>query len=162
MISHYSVIKWKHFRVIGYLLTGDRWIPLSKARDGALIFSLIWAWTKDWANNRDAGDLRRQRVHYDVTVITTTYLFKFNAIHWHHMSVMVFQIISFYFQQHLWANKNILSKFRRRWVSLTKGQWYWNRFHIMASTWGNMAGIVQFGYLLFKGVACMPVMCFYM
>ena len=36
---------------------------------GALVFSLIYAWTDGWANNRDADDLRRFRAHYDVTVI---------------------------------------------------------------------------------------------
>ena len=36
---------------------------------GALIFSLICAWTNGWANTRDAGDLRRHCAHYDVTVI---------------------------------------------------------------------------------------------
>ena len=30
------------------------------------MFSLMW--TNGWVNNRDAGDLRRQRAHYDVTV----------------------------------------------------------------------------------------------
>ena len=34
---------------------------------GALIFSLICAWMDDWIN-REAGDLRRHRDHYDVTV----------------------------------------------------------------------------------------------
>ena len=34
-----------------------------------LMFSLTWAWTNDWANNRDAGDLRRHRAHYDATVM---------------------------------------------------------------------------------------------
>ena len=34
------------------------------------MFSLISAWTNGWVNNRDAGDLRRHRVHYDVTVMT--------------------------------------------------------------------------------------------
>ena len=29
------------------------------------MFSLICAWTNSWANNVDAGDLRRQRAHYD-------------------------------------------------------------------------------------------------
>ena len=33
---------------------------------GALMFSLIYAWTNDWVNNREAGDLRRQHGHYDV------------------------------------------------------------------------------------------------
>ena len=32
-------------------------------------FSLIWAWTKCWANNRNAGDLWRHCAHYDVTVM---------------------------------------------------------------------------------------------
>ena len=36
---------------------------------GALIFSLISAWTNGWTNNRDAGDLRRHHAHYDVTVM---------------------------------------------------------------------------------------------
>ena len=36
---------------------------------GALMFSLICAWTDSWVNNQDAGDLRRHRAHYDVTVM---------------------------------------------------------------------------------------------
>ena len=36
---------------------------------GALIFSLIYAWTNGWANNRDADDLWRHRAHYDVIVM---------------------------------------------------------------------------------------------
>ena len=36
---------------------------------GALIFSLIYVWIKGWANNREAGGLRRHRAHYDVTVM---------------------------------------------------------------------------------------------
>ena len=35
----------------------------------SLMFSLICAWTNDWANHRDASDLRRHRAHYDVTVM---------------------------------------------------------------------------------------------
>ena len=35
---------------------------------GALMLSLVWAWTNDWANSRDAGDLRCQRAHYDDTL----------------------------------------------------------------------------------------------
>ena len=35
---------------------------------GALMFSLICAWISGWTNNREAGDLRRHRAHYDVTV----------------------------------------------------------------------------------------------
>ena len=36
---------------------------------GALMFSLICAWTHDWASQRDADDLRRHRAHYDVNVM---------------------------------------------------------------------------------------------
>ena len=36
---------------------------------GALMFSLIYAWTNGWVNNQDAGDLRRHRAHYDATVM---------------------------------------------------------------------------------------------
>ena len=37
---------------------------------GALMFSLIWAWINGWVNNREAGDLRRHRAHYDVLVMS--------------------------------------------------------------------------------------------
>ena len=36
---------------------------------GALMFSLICVWINDWVNNREVGDLRRYRAHYDVTVM---------------------------------------------------------------------------------------------
>ena len=36
---------------------------------GALIFSLICVWINGWVNNREAGDLRRRRIHYDVILI---------------------------------------------------------------------------------------------
>ena len=36
---------------------------------GALMFSLICTWINRWVNNREAGDLRRHRAHYDVIVI---------------------------------------------------------------------------------------------
>ena len=37
---------------------------------GALMFSLICVWINGWVNNREAGDLRRPRAHYDVIVMT--------------------------------------------------------------------------------------------
>ena len=36
---------------------------------GALMFSLICVWINGWVNNREAGDLRRYRTHYDVIVM---------------------------------------------------------------------------------------------
>ena len=36
---------------------------------GAMVSSLICAWTDGWANTREARDLRRHGPHYDVTVM---------------------------------------------------------------------------------------------
>ena len=42
---------------------------------GALMFSLICAWTNYWANYRVAGDLRRHRAHYYVIVMKSKITF---------------------------------------------------------------------------------------
>ena len=60
------------FRVTGHVcgeFTGDRWIPRTKASDTGVMFSLICAWINGWVNNRETGDLRRHRPHYDVIVM---------------------------------------------------------------------------------------------
>ena len=50
-----------------------KWFPVNSPHKGqwrgALMFSLICAWINDWVNNREAGDLRRYRGHYDVIVM---------------------------------------------------------------------------------------------
>ena len=46
--------------------TGRRWIPRTKASDAGLWCFLWSTWNNRWANNGDAGDLRRHRAHYDV------------------------------------------------------------------------------------------------
>ena len=56
---------WRHqletfFRVTGHLCGQWR---------GALMLSLICAWINDWINRGEAGDLRRYRAHYIVTVL---------------------------------------------------------------------------------------------
>ena len=41
-----------------------------------IMFSLICIWINDWVNNnREAGDLRRYRAHYDVSVMKRTLVF---------------------------------------------------------------------------------------
>ena len=67
---HDDVIKWKHFPRYWPFV---RWIhrsPVNSPHKGqwreALMFSLICAWMNGWVNNREAGDLRRRRAHYDV------------------------------------------------------------------------------------------------
>ena len=63
------------FRVSGPLcgeFTGHRWIPRTKASDAEL-WCFIWsAWINRWVNDRQAGDLRRHRSHYDVIVMEST------------------------------------------------------------------------------------------
>ena len=43
--------------------------PHKCQRRGVLMFSLICAWINGWVNNRETGDFRRHRAHYDVTVM---------------------------------------------------------------------------------------------
>ena len=60
------------FRVTGPLFgefTGHRWIPLTMASYAELWCFLSPAPEKGRKNNREAGDLRRHRVHHDVIVM---------------------------------------------------------------------------------------------
>ena len=57
--------------------------PHKGQRRGALIFSLICAWTNDWANNRIAGDLLHRCAHYGVAVMIyySAYALKSSSSH---------------------------------------------------------------------------------
>ena len=67
--------------------TGQRWIPLTKASDAELwcCCFFICAWINSWVNNREAGDLRRHRVHYDVDVMSTIRIFVLPYIMWSYL-----------------------------------------------------------------------------
>ena len=68
-----DVTKWKHFPRYWPFVRGFHRPPVNFPHKGqwrgALLFSLICAWTNGWVNNRNAGDLRRPRAYYDVTVM---------------------------------------------------------------------------------------------
>ena len=70
---HDDVIKWKHFPGHCPFVRGIHRSPVNSPHKGqwrwALMFSLICVWINDWVNNREAGDLRRYRDHYDVIVM---------------------------------------------------------------------------------------------
>ena len=70
---HDDVIKWKHFPRYWPFVRGIHRSPVNSPLKGqwrgALLFSLICARINDWINNREAGDLRRHCVHYDVIVM---------------------------------------------------------------------------------------------
>ena len=73
MSCHDDVIKWKHFPRNWPFMRGIHRSPMNSPHKGqwrgALMFPLICAWIHGWVNNRKAGDLRRYRTHYDVTVM---------------------------------------------------------------------------------------------
>ena len=72
--QHDDVIKWKHFPLYWPFVRGIHPYPVDSSHKiqwcRAFMFSLICAWTNGWVNNRDAGDSRRHRAHYDVTEMT--------------------------------------------------------------------------------------------
>ena len=81
---HDDVIKWKHFQRYWPFVRGIHRSPVNSPHNGqwrgALMFTLICARINGWVNNREAGDLRRHRDHYDVNVmryfIEESYIFK--------------------------------------------------------------------------------------
>ena len=72
-VIHGHVIKWPHFLRYWSLVRGNHRLPVNsntKASDADLwMFSLIWALINGWVNNREAGDLRRHRAHYGVSIM---------------------------------------------------------------------------------------------
>ena len=78
IFSYISTEKHIHARAVChddiniFRITGPLWGEsiLTKANDAeqALMFSFICTRTNRWANNQDAGDLRRHPARYDVTV----------------------------------------------------------------------------------------------
>ena len=70
--EHDDVIKWKRFPRYWPFVRGIHRSPVNSPhngqRRGNSVFSLICVWI-GWVNNREAGDLRRHRAHYHVTVM---------------------------------------------------------------------------------------------
>ena len=73
VLIHDDIIKWKHFPRYWPFARGIHRSPVNSPHKGqwrrALMFSLICVWINDWVNNRQPGDLRRYRAHYDVIVM---------------------------------------------------------------------------------------------
>ena len=70
---HDDVVKMKHFPRYWPFVRGIHQSPVNSPHKGqwrgALMFSFICVWINVWVNNREAGDLRRYRVHDDVFVM---------------------------------------------------------------------------------------------
>ena len=83
-----DVIKWKHFPRIWPFVWGIHRSPVNSPHKGqcrrAVMFSLICTWINAWVNNREAGDWRRHRAHYDVIVMQFVHsgLMNENSVTW--------------------------------------------------------------------------------
>ena len=71
---HYEVTKRKYFPRYWPFARGIHQSPVSSPHKGqwrgTLMFSLICVWTNGGVHNRNAGDLRRHRAHYGVTLMS--------------------------------------------------------------------------------------------
>ena len=74
---HNVIIKWKYFPRYWPFVRGIRRSPLNSPHKdqwrGALVFSLIRAWTNGLVNNGDVGDLKHHRAHYDIIVMVFSF-----------------------------------------------------------------------------------------
>ena len=90
-LSHDDVIKLKRFPRYWPFVRGIHRSPVNSPHKGQwhgdLMFSLICAWINDWVYNREAGDLRHQRAHYDVIV-----MHKVNSDHFVHFYISALQV----------------------------------------------------------------------
>ena len=94
-----DVIKWKHFPRYWPFVRRIHRSPVNSSHKGqwrgALMFSLICVWINDWVNNGEAGDLKRYRIHYDVTVMKSV-----TRASWQSgFSVLVIEIWTFPFRK---------------------------------------------------------------
>ena len=73
LFCHDDVIKWKHLARYWPFVRGIHRSLVNSPHKGqwcgALMLSSICAWMNGWVNSLVAGDLRRRRAHYDVTVM---------------------------------------------------------------------------------------------
>ena len=99
--QHFDIMPWWHhqmetFSTLLAICAGIHRSPVNSPHKGqwcrAFMFSFIGVWIDGWVINREAGDLRSYRTHYDVTVMQTSFkpfyhLLRscFMAPHWLHL-----------------------------------------------------------------------------
>ena len=123
---HDDVIKWKHFPRYWHFLRGIHRSPVNSPHKGqwrgALMFSLICAWINGWVNNREAGDLRRHRAHYEVIVM---FRGEFLGPGFHEMRTIIYFIqVTIYHHNLIYANHR-KCKYKLIWRTPFKlNQWF--------------------------------------
>ena len=104
-----DVIKWKQFPRYWPFLRGIYLSPVNSLQKGqsrsALIFSLIYSWINGWVSNREAGDLRRHRIHYDVTVIICLKTWRFINIRRYSSRVRLYRLIGCWYFQYILTDR---------------------------------------------------------
>ena len=78
-LKYDDVIKWKHFPRYWPFVRLQVNSPKNGQGRGALMFFYL-CWINAWVNNREAGDLRRHRAHYDAILIYAIFYQKFPKI----------------------------------------------------------------------------------
>ena len=72
-MKHDDVIKWKHFPRYWPFVRAIHRSPVNSPHKGqwreTSMIPLMCAWIIGWVNNGEAGDFRRHRTHYGVTVM---------------------------------------------------------------------------------------------
>ena len=83
--KHDDVIKWKHFPrywpFVGEIPQSPVNSPHRGQWRGALMFSLIYAWTNGWVRKRVVSGLRPHRAHYDLIIMIYPYFTGYSQIH---------------------------------------------------------------------------------
>ena len=95
---------------------------------GALMFSLICTWINGGVNNHEAGDLRRYRAHYDVSVMMILW---FHHISWAALWIMV-DWIGVYNRYFIWVYKSLCMDYD---VLINALMWY--AHHIYLHFWAK-------------------------
>ena len=84
---HDDVIKWKHFPCYWPFVRGIHRSLVNSPHKGqwrgALMFSLIWAWTSGWVSNCEAGDWRHRGAHYDIIIMDKVVMITICVYHCH-------------------------------------------------------------------------------
>ena len=127
--SHDDVIKWKHFRRNWPFVRGIHRSPVNSPHKdqwrGALMFSLSCVWINYWANNREAGDLRRYRAHYNVIVMSK-----------HKADSIVNVETTICIKRTKWRHNNQANFLRERvkWLAIRCLLCFWRVHHLIART----------------------------
>ena len=72
--------------------------PVTRSFDISLI------WTNGWANNRNAGDLRRHRAYYDVILMYYLRFQKMDKSRYEYICVYLYLYICRYISTHIWIH----------------------------------------------------------